>query len=210
MSDALIENDRKPAAVEEKEPRDLEKGEGGVKLPPSAKAQSRATQSSSSRHKRSHKHSQKHKHHHHNKTSRSSRSRGDIDEEKIADDGHLRASRHLTELVASADMTKQADNMKPPYKSSRVARRKEDVDDVSIAKPRESLMYAPSLAANTTGAATKAPEDKGKNGVLTQYSLPNIIQSHEYCLSLQGNSVSCRLRSNQPTTGNDDRACWSK
>ncbi len=39
MSDTYSEDDRKPTAVEYREPRDVEKGEGGgggVKLPPSA------------------------------------------------------------------------------------------------------------------------------------------------------------------------------
>jgi hypothetical protein len=80
MNEEAFEDDRKPAAVDEKEPRDLEKGGGGggggVKLSPSsASTQSkRAHQSSSSRHKQSHKHSQKrahkhsHHHHHHHKS----------------------------------------------------------------------------------------------------------------------------------------------
>jgi hypothetical protein len=68
MSDTYSEDDRKPAAIEDREPRDLEKGKGGgggrVKLPPSATMQSNHAQSSSSRHKRSHKH----QHHHHDES----------------------------------------------------------------------------------------------------------------------------------------------
>jgi hypothetical protein len=73
VSDTYSEDDRKPAAVENREPRDVEKGEGGggrVKLPPSATTQSKRARSSSSRHKRSHKHSRKHKHGHRDKSSR--------------------------------------------------------------------------------------------------------------------------------------------
>lgn len=49
MSETNSDDDRKPAAVEDRELRDLEKGEGGgggcVKLPPSASAQSNRARS---------------------------------------------------------------------------------------------------------------------------------------------------------------------
>jgi hypothetical protein len=87
MSDTNSEDDRKPAAVEDREPRDVKKGEGGgggVKLPPSATTtQSKRAQSSSSRHKRSHKHSHKHKHGHRDKASRKNHTTNDGDNEKI-------------------------------------------------------------------------------------------------------------------------------
>jgi hypothetical protein len=105
MSDTYSEDDRKPAAVEYREPRDVEKGEGGggrVKLPPSATTtQSKRAQSSSSHQKRSHKHSRKHKHHHRDKLSRNNRTTNDGDDEKIAagdtpemDNKHKRSHKH--------------------------------------------------------------------------------------------------------------------
>jgi hypothetical protein len=96
MSEEAFEDDRKPAAVDEKEPRDLEKGEGcgGVKLSPSASTQSKcAHQSLSSHHKQSHKHSQKHAdkhshhHHHYHKSTREAHRKND----KIAADDLLGA-----------------------------------------------------------------------------------------------------------------------
>jgi hypothetical protein len=51
----------------------------------------------------------------------------------------------------------------PPYKPSRVARHLEDVDDESIAKPRESCMYAPTLLARRqpvmAATAPKGPKE---------------------------------------------------
>jgi hypothetical protein len=105
MSDTYSEDDRKPAAVKYREPRDVEKGEGGggrVKLPPSATTtQSKRARSSSSRHKRSHKHSHKHKQHHHDKSSQNNRTTNDGDDEKIAagdvpemDNKHKRSHKH--------------------------------------------------------------------------------------------------------------------
>jgi hypothetical protein len=94
MSDTHSEDDRKPAAVKNREPRDVEKGKGGggrLKLLPSATTtQPKRARSSSSRHNRSHKHSHKHKHHHR-----------DGDDEKIAandapemDNKHKRSHKH--------------------------------------------------------------------------------------------------------------------
>jgi hypothetical protein len=104
MSDTAFEDDRKPAAVENREPRDVEKGEGGggrVKLPPSATTQSKSTQLSSSRHKRSHKHKHKHKHHHHDQSLQNNRTTNDGDDKKIAandapvtDNKHKRTHKH--------------------------------------------------------------------------------------------------------------------
>jgi hypothetical protein len=108
MSDTHSEDDRKPAAVEYREPRDFEKGKGGgggggVKLPPSATTQSKRARSSSSRHKRSHKHSHKHKQHHHVKSSQNNRTTNDGDDEKITagdapetamDNKHIRSHKH--------------------------------------------------------------------------------------------------------------------
>jgi hypothetical protein len=64
-----------------------------------------------------------------------------------------------------------------PYKPSRKPRQSEDVDDESIAKPRESLRHAPTLVARrqpfvaAAAAAPKGPKDNGKNHVLKRYSL---------------------------------------
>jgi hypothetical protein len=51
--------------------------------------------------------------------------------------------------------------MKPPYKSSKTTRRMEEVDDESIAKPRETLAYAPSLVARrpADAAVAKVPDE---------------------------------------------------
>jgi hypothetical protein len=117
MSDTYSEDDRKPTAVEYREPRDVQKGEGdggGVKLPPSATTtQSKRAQSSSSRHKRSHKHSHQHRHHHRDKSSRNNRTTNDGDDEKIAATDSQRApyastasNRRPAELVSLADDTK--------------------------------------------------------------------------------------------------------
>jgi hypothetical protein len=58
-----------------------------------------------------------------------------------------------------------------PYKPSKTARRMEDVDDESIAKPSESLRHAPTLVARrqpfvAAAAARIEPEENGKNHVL--------------------------------------------
>jgi hypothetical protein len=46
----------------------------------------------------------------------------------------------------------------------------EEVDDESIAKPRESLMYASSHVAHTNAThAAKAREENGKNIVLNRH-----------------------------------------
>jgi Leucine-rich repeat (LRR) protein len=67
---------------------------------------------------------------------------------------------HPAELIASSDITKQAKDKYAPYKSSRAARLMEEVDDESIAKPRESLMYASSHVAHTNAThAAKAREE---------------------------------------------------
>ena len=55
-----------------------------------------------------------------------------------------------------------------PYKPSKTAHHMEDVDDESIAKPRESLRHAPTLVARqqpfvAAAAARKALEENGKN-----------------------------------------------
>lgn len=163
----MFEDDRKPAAVQEKEPRDLEKGEGGVLLPPSAAkpSSSRHKQSHkhSHKHKRSHKHSHKHKHHHHNKTSTASRPRNGVtDEEKGA------ANDHPAGHIASSDIAKkQAKDRKPPSKSLGVAHHMEEPDNESIRKPRDSLAYVPSLMAHFyhhhQAAATHANDEHGKD-----------------------------------------------
>jgi hypothetical protein len=75
-----------------------------------------------------------------------------------------------------------------PYKPSKTARRMEDVDDESIAKPRESLRHAPTLVARrqpfvVAAAAPKGPKEKGKNHVLNRYCLLNSM-SHEYFISV--------------------------
>jgi hypothetical protein len=138
MSDTYSEDDRKPAAVEYREPRNVEKGEGsdgGVKLPPSGTTtQSKRARSSSSRHKGSHKHSHKHKQHHRDKSSRNNRTANDGEDEKIAATDSRRApfaskasNRRSTELVSLAEDTK------PPYKPSKKTRRMEEVDNESIA-----------------------------------------------------------------------------
>jgi hypothetical protein len=54
-----------------------------------------------------------------------------------------------------------------PYKPSKTARRMEDVDDESIAKPRESLRHAPTLVARrqpfvAAAAARIGPKENGK------------------------------------------------
>jgi hypothetical protein len=104
MSDTYSEDDRKPAAVENREPRDVEKGEGGggrVKLPPSATTQSKSAQLSSSRHKRSHKHKHKHDHHDQSLQNNQTTRMNDGDDEKIAtndapvtDNKHKRSHKH--------------------------------------------------------------------------------------------------------------------
>jgi hypothetical protein len=173
MSDTAFEDDRKPAAVEYREPRDVEKGKGGgggggVKLPPSATTQSKRARSSSSRHKRSHKHSHKHKQHHHDKSSQNNRTTNNGDDEKIATTDSQRApnaskasNRRSTELVSLAEDTK------PPYKPSKITHRVEEVDNEAIAKPRETLAYAPSLVARrpADAAVPKVPDKNGKNHV---------------------------------------------
>jgi hypothetical protein len=70
-----------------------------------------------------------------------------------------KASNHSTELVSLAD------DMKPPYESSKTTRRMEEVDNESIAKPRETLAYAPSLVARrpADAAVPKVPDENGKN-----------------------------------------------
>jgi hypothetical protein len=138
MSETNSEDDRKPAAVKNREPRDVEKGEGsggggGIKLLPSVTTQSKRAQSSSSRHKRSHKH----KHGQRDKSSRNNRTTNDGNDEKIAATDSQRAP------FASTSRS----DMKPPYKSSKTTRRMEEVDNEAIAKPRETLAYAPSLVA---------------------------------------------------------------
>jgi hypothetical protein len=175
MSDTYSEDDRKPAAVENREPRDVEKGEGGgggVKLPPSATTQSKRARSSSSRHKRSHKHSHKHKHGQRHKSSRNNRTTNDGDDEKIAVTDSQRAP-HASASTASnpAELVSLADDMKPPYKSSKTTRRMEEVDDESIAKPRETLAYAPSLVARrpADAAVAKVPDENGKNHARNRY-----------------------------------------
>jgi hypothetical protein len=60
-----------------------------------------------------------------------------------------------------------------PYKPSKTARRMEDVDDESIAKPSESLRHAPTLVARrqpfvAAAAAPKSPKDYGENNVLNR------------------------------------------
>jgi hypothetical protein len=75
-----------------------------------------------------------------------------------------------------------------PYKPSKTARRMEDVDDESIAKPSESLRHAPTLVARrqpfvAAAAAPKGPKENGKNHVLNRYSLLNSM-SHEYFFSV--------------------------
>jgi hypothetical protein len=171
MSDTYSEDDRKPAAVEYREPRDVEKGEVScsVKLPPSsATTQSKHARSSSSRHKGSHKHSHKHKHGHRDKSSRNNRTTNDGDNEKIAVTDSQRApfastasNRRPAELVSLADDTK------PPYKPSKTTRCMEEVDNQSIAKPRETLACAPSLVARrpADAAVPKVPDENGKNNV---------------------------------------------
>jgi hypothetical protein len=176
MSDTYSEDDRKPTAVEDREPRDVEKGEGGgggVKLPPSATTtQSKRARSSSSRHKRSHKHSHKHKHHHRDKASRNNRTTNDGEDEKIAATDSQRApfaskasNRRPAELVSLAEDTK------PPYKPSKITRRMEEVDNEAIAKPRETLSYAPSLVARrpADAAVPKVPDENGKNHVRNRF-----------------------------------------
>jgi hypothetical protein len=64
--------------------------------------------------------------------------------------------------------SKQAEVNKPRFKSPNEARRMEDVDDESIAKPaRESLTYAPSLMAHVhlhhAPAATDGNYEDGKD-----------------------------------------------
>jgi hypothetical protein len=96
MSDTYSEDDRKPAAVEYREPRDVEKGEGGgggVKLPPSATTQSKSTQLSSSRHKRSHKHKHKHKHHHHDQSLQNNQTTR-MNDAPVIDSRHKRSHKH--------------------------------------------------------------------------------------------------------------------
>jgi hypothetical protein len=162
MSDKTFEDNRKPAAVEEKEPRGLEKGESGsVKLPPSS-GQSRNTRSSSSHHKRSHKDSQKHKHYHCNKSSRVAHPSGDIDDEKIAANDHLRAPHATMAPYYQDELVSSAEDTKPRYKSSQTAHCSEEADDVSIAKPRESLMYTSSLVARGTATVRDAEVQNGK------------------------------------------------
>jgi hypothetical protein len=75
-----------------------------------------------------------------------------------------------------------------PHKSSKTARRMEDVDDESIAKPSESLRHAPTLVARrqpfvVAAAAPKGPKENGKNHVLNRYCLLNSM-SHEYFFSV--------------------------
>lgn len=94
-----------------------------------------------------------------------------------------------------------------PYKPSRKVCRKDDVDDESIAKPPGSLMYAPSVVAHD---ATKDPKETGKNGSLNRrcsFLCTCTIMSHEYVLSLQGNSVTCACRSVQLAITGDNNAC---
>lgn len=162
MSDYIFEDDRKPAAVEEKELQDIEKGEGGgVKLSPSAAA-SAARSSSTRQHKQSHKHSKKRRHHHHgHKSSRTARLRDHVENEKMIANN---------DLVASADSTKQPNDRKHPCKSSRTARRMDEVEDESIAKPHEYSTYAPSLMAHVyhVAVATDATDKNGKE-LLEEY-----------------------------------------
>jgi hypothetical protein len=184
MSDTYFEDDRKPTAVEYREPRDVEKGEGGgggIKLLPSATTQSKSAQSSSSRHKGSHKHSHKHKHHHRDKYSQNNRTTNDGDDEKIAACDSRRApnaskasNRRPAELVSLAEDTK------PPYKPSKTTRRMEEVDNEAIAKPRETLAYAPSLVTRRPADAAnpKVPDENGKKNVRNRYSFfHNCIRS---------------------------------
>jgi hypothetical protein len=64
-----------------------------------------------------------------------------------------------------AELVSLADDMKPPYKPSKTTRRMEEVDNESIAKPRETLAYAPSLVARRPADAAnpKVPDENGKN-----------------------------------------------
>jgi hypothetical protein len=220
MSEEDFEGDRKPAASEEKEPRDIKKGigEGGdgdvVKLPPSATTQSKSAQSLSSRHKRTDKHSRMDKHGHRDKSSRVNRTMNDVVAKKIDANDYSRAPyatkvpNRPAELVSAADIAKQYKGTKHSYTSSKTARRMQEVDDESTAKPPESLTYAPSLVAHSASPFLKAPDENGKNHVLNQFSILNSIMSHEYFLSLQGIAC-CRSRSVQhaTTSANNSISC---
>ncbi len=71
MSDTAFEDDRKLAAVDEREPRDLEKGGGDVKLPQSAN--NHPHQQSHHKHSQGHSHKHQHHHHHHVATQKDSK-----------------------------------------------------------------------------------------------------------------------------------------
>jgi hypothetical protein len=153
MSDTYSEDDRKPAAVKYREPRDLEKGEGsggGVNLPVSATTQSKSAQSSSSRHKHSHEQKQ----HHRDKSSRNNHTIHVGDNEKIAATDSRRAPHASKASNRPTEFVSLADDMKPPYKSTRTPHHMEEVDNESIAKPRETLSYAPSLVARRHADST--------------------------------------------------------
>jgi hypothetical protein len=106
--------------------------------------------------------------HHRDKSSRNNRTTNDGEDEKIAATDSQRtpfasaskaSNRRPTELVSLADDTK------PPCKSSKITRRMEEVDNESIAKPRETLAYAPSLVARrpADAAVPKVRDENGKN-----------------------------------------------
>jgi hypothetical protein len=71
------------------------------------------------------------------------------------------SNRRPTELVSLAE------DMKPRYKPSKTPCGMEEVDNESIAKPRETLAYAPSLVARrpADAAVPKVPDENGKNHV---------------------------------------------
>jgi hypothetical protein len=114
-----------------------------------------------------------------------------------------------------------------PYKPSRVARHLEDVDDESIAKPRESCMYAPTLLARRqpvmAATAPKGPKENGKNNVLNQCCLFN-TKSHEYffsvsCATSVHDNISCHgigkskcghFQSNNNKCNHSSRSAYSR
>jgi hypothetical protein len=190
MSDTYSEDDRKPAAVKNREPRDVEKGEGGggrVKLPPSATTQSKRARSSSSRHKRSHKHSHKHKQHHHDKSSQNNRTTNDGDDEKIAagdvpemDNKHKRSHKHSHK---HSDKHKHHCHDKP----TREAHEKVVADDFARAPTTDKKWTAFSSFSGITESITpsyKYSNEEGYKKEIDEDKIANLSEPLTYAPSL--------------------------
>jgi hypothetical protein len=183
MSDTYSEDDRKPAAVENREPRDVEKGEGGggrVKLPPSARSPNKGPQSSSSRHKRSHKH--KHKHHHHDQSLQNNQTTrmNDGDDEKIAaNDAPVTDNKHNKRTHKHSH--KHSDKHKHHHhdKPTREVHQKIVADDLARAPTTDKKWTAFSSLAGITKSIKPLYEYSNEEGYKKDIDEDKIAKSFE-------------------------------